>query len=314
MATPAPKHRDLSPIMEADLLSRSGGNLPSCHDDDATANDDNDTKTPLRQREPLSPLSDVNATLEKPTRITNSHQLWACWEMWCDIPAPRGKGGLGARGFSSGKKGALQQPTVCTWLDMLRSVGVFDTAEGFWGVHNCTVQPSHLPLGGNYYCLRRNIPPMWEHEANRRGGKWTLHLAPDEAAVADNGWLQLCLAAIGERFPGDETELCGVTVARRKAGFRLSVWTRNATDQVAQTRIGLFVKELLGLSATSIAYTEHCQALTSGAGSRSPTSPLSPTASPGRPASPEDAFAASPPPPVASSPTVAGPPAALYRL
>lgn len=193
--------------------------------------------------------------------------LWAVWEWWCDFPVRR-----------TGSA-AKQQQVAPTWLDNVKSLGMFGTAEGFWGIHNCVVPPSRLPNGGNYYLFRHNIPPMWEHEANRRGGKWVVQFPVEQATECDRCWLDLCVACIGEQIPAPEEEICGAAVSKRRSGYKISLWTRNATAQSVQINAGFYIKVLLGLRTKgALKYVAHCAALgtaptaTSGSGV-SPRSP-----------------------------------------
>ncbi|KPA82944.1 eukaryotic translation initiation factor-like protein [Leptomonas pyrrhocoris] len=180
--------------------------------------------------------------------------LWGTWEMWCDIP----------------QRQPAYPAEKANWLDQVKSIGLFDSAEGFWGIFNCTINPSQLPPNGSFYLFRKHIAPMWEHEANRRGGKWVIPFFA-RAAKAEEGmqpvdvaWQTLCLCAIGELFPGEEEEICGVTVSRGKqraspsahgsAGvseWKLCLWTRSADDAAAQMRIAKFVRQQLNPTANA---------------------------------------------------------------
>lgn len=206
--------------------------------------------------------------------------LWGMWEMWCDL-TQRNTGGKGLHAPStpqaapSSPSNGTQQQT--TWLDSVRSLGIFDTIEGFWGIHDCIVPPSGLPMGSNFFLFRHNIPPMWEHEANRRGGKWVLQVPSQQGADADKMWLDLCVAAIGEQFPGAEEELCGVVASKRKGIIKIAVWTRTATEKDRQLAIGIFIRVLLSIKSEGVLkYVEHCAAL--GATGTSPLSNISPVA------------------------------------
>jgi translation initiation factor 4E len=245
--------------------------------------------TPMKQymsNEDRSPIVESNVL-----RV-GSTGLWGVWEMWCDFPAKVSQQNryCGHHATMSEKLAQYQPPT---WLDSVKSVGVFDTAEGFWVIHDCVLEPSRLVNGSNYYLFRQNIAPMWEHEANRRGGKWVAQFGCDQGADVDHAWLQACVAMIGEAFPGQEEEICGVCVAKRKSGFKVSLWTRNADDEAAQMAIGKHLGDILrcgqdGNSAApgstkpllQLKYLRHCETLEScsthvrGA---SPTNTNSPT-------------------------------------
>jgi translation initiation factor 4E len=208
--------------------------------------------------------------------------------MWCDFPQR-------THNSKSGRANFLQQQSQQSWLDQVKSIGVIDTAEGFWGIHDCTLPPSKLPNGSNYYLFRNNIAPMWEHEANRRGGKWVAHYTAEQASECNQGWTDLCVAMIGEQIPSPEEEVCGAMVSKRKSGLKLSLWTRTAANKPVQTNIGFFLKVLLGfgrpggaMNQGSLCYLQHNMSLDAALKScaRSPTghehskencSPVSPT-------------------------------------
>ncbi|KAG5507107.1 hypothetical protein JKF63_05853 [Porcisia hertigi] len=189
---------------------------------------------------PGSPL-----TNEQPLTL-----LWGTWEMWCDIPQRQ-------QGYS------IENPN---WLEQVKSIGLFDSAEGFWGIHNCTILPSQLPPNGSYYLFRKHIAPMWEHEANRRGGKWVIPFTSKasrgegDLQMVDLAWQTLCLSAIGELFPVEEEEICGVTVSRGKqrmspsghttsalSEWKLCLWTRSADDRASQMRIAEYIRTQIHL-------------------------------------------------------------------
>lgn len=175
--------------------------------------------------------------------------LWGTWELWADITfpplndlpggssQPHSGGHLLSDPSPSPESGCVEKRN---WLDQVRSVGLLDSIEGFWGMHDCLVLPSQLPPNSSYYLFRKHIAPMWEHEANRRGGKWVMSFTasspplppcagvPHESEVGEEGsgaenvlpvdvaWQRLCLACLGEMLPGAEEEICGVTVTRGK--------------------------------------------------------------------------------------------------
>jgi translation initiation factor 4E len=199
--------------------------------------------------------------------------LWGVWEMWCDFPS---KPAVGRHSHHSSMTEKLAQYQPPTWLDSVKSIGVIDTAEGFWVIHDCTLEPSRLSNGSNYYLFRQNIAPMWEHEANRRGGKWVAQFSSDQGAEVDQAWMNACIATIGEQFPGLEEEICGICVAKRKSGFKIMLWTRNADDEEAQIAVGKYFAQCIGWGSDGIAsspsstsrlgqlkYLRHCETLES---------------------------------------------------
>ncbi|ORC92359.1 eukaryotic translation initiation factor 4E (eIF4E) interacting protein [Trypanosoma theileri] len=240
-----------------------------------------------------------NLILQAPNCTT---PLWGVWEMWCVVPDPVSGMQTNASVRGSAIKGSASPKskgkTNTMWLDQVRSIGLFDNAEGFWGIVSCTLPPSQMPPGITYYMLRRNIAPMWEHEANRRGGRWVIRFQEPEQQQqhhqqqqqqqqqrkatslfgsakeeekkegdgpssptprVDEAWETLCIALIGEQLPCDETEICGAALRRaeRRREWKLSLWTRNASDRDTQERIGQFVKSLLHLENGAMQYLSH---------------------------------------------------------
>jgi translation initiation factor 4E len=226
-------------------------------------------RTDPRRREDVDVRTEARATsLPGPLGCEGLSPLWGVWELWCELPTAKSRrGDLGL-----------------TWLDEVRSIGMFDTAEGFWTLHNCLKDLSVCEPGVNLYMLRKNVPPMWEHEANRRGGKWSVHFSNADRQQMDDFWMAVRLAAIGEAFPVSDVEICGVVACRRKGGGRVSVWTRSAQDADAQHAIAVKLRTLLP-ATYAITYTEHTTSLAGNRGG----SPLQ-LAYTSRPVSPEQIF------------------------
>ena len=226
-------------------------------------------ETPARQRISRSPdrtPKQQQSQHKQETTVQDVLSLWGMWEMWCDVPPALTK--------RNASKKELKKKESQPWIDSVKSLGLFDTAQGFWGIHDCIVPPSKLPNGANFYLFRHNIPPMWEHEANRRGGKWVIPFNPEQATEVDKAWTDICVSLIGEQLPGPEEEICGCAVAKRRSGFKVSIWTRNAHDKGAQVNIGFFIKVLLNLKADgAIKYLEHCTMLSTVPAPKSPVMP-----------------------------------------
>ena len=192
----------------------------------------------------------ATASKTKPTVSTDVTPLWGVWELWAS-------GGSSNSAPSSSSPGPAAKAS--SWLDSVKSLAVVDTAEGMWGVLNCLSPPSNLPKaapGTSYYFFRLNIAPLWEHEANRRGGKWvvSIPMKDEGAAVGDAIWEKVCASLCSEWFASTtgkfsedkiETEMCGCSVSLRgNLEMRISLWTRSASDEAAQREIGFKFLEL----------------------------------------------------------------------
>jgi len=115
----------------------------------------------------------------------------------------------------------------------MRMIAAFNSVEGFWRCYSHLIRPNDLPTTSDYHLFKEGVKPMWEHEANKRGGKWVVRL---RKGLASRYWEELLLCVIGEQFDVVD-ELCGVVVSNRFSEDILSVWNRNSDNQEAKSRI-----------------------------------------------------------------------------
>ena len=103
-------------------------------------------------------------------------------------------------------------------------IASISTVESFWTIYSHLKRPSLLPTVSDYHIFKEGIRPVWEDEANRRGGKWIVRL---KKGVADRYWEDLLLVIIGDQFVEAGEEVCGAVLSVRSGEDVLSVWTRN---------------------------------------------------------------------------------------
>lgn len=156
------------------------------------------------------------------------HPLESDWTIW----------------FDCSKRGQLKGGGLKGWESKLKEVGHFNNVEYFWRYYHHLEKPSNLEPSANYHFFRTGIKPMWEDEANKGGGKWTLRIQPKDKHHLDALWLNLILAMIGEVFDRSE-DICGAVLSRRKNGDRISVWNSDRTNEEAILRLGRQIKEVL---------------------------------------------------------------------
>lgn len=97
------------------------------------------------------------------------------------------------------------------------------TVESFWTIYTHLKRPSSLPTVSDYHIFKDGIRPVWEDEANKRGGKWIIRL---KKGVADRYWEDLLLAIVGDQFLEAGEEVCGAVLSVRSGEDVLSVWTK----------------------------------------------------------------------------------------
>lgn len=98
------------------------------------------------------------------------------------------------------------------------------TVETFWTIYSHLKRPSQLPSVSDYHIFKEGIRPVWEDEANKRGGKWIVRL---KKGVADRYWEDLLFAIVGDQFMEAGEEVCGAVLSVRSGEDVLNVWTKN---------------------------------------------------------------------------------------
>ncbi|KAH7545087.1 hypothetical protein FEM48_Zijuj01G0056100 [Ziziphus jujuba var. spinosa] len=155
--------------------------------------------------------------------VHQTHPLENSWTFWFD-------------NYSAKSKQA-------DWGSTMRLIYTFTTVED---VYNNIHHPSKLSIGTDLHCFKYNIEPKWEDPVCANGGKWTITYGRGKS---DTCWLYTLLAMIGEQFDhGDE--ICGAVVNVRNRQDKISIWTKNASNEAAQLSIGKQWKEFLDYSDT----------------------------------------------------------------
>lgn len=165
---------------------------------------------------------DSSATSKPPTALVrHPHPLENSWTFWFDNPSAKAK--------------------QATWGSSIRDIYTFSTVEEFWSIYNNIHHPSKLASKADLYCFKHKIEPKWEDPICANGGKWTVLF---QRGKSDTSWLYTLLAMIGEQFDHGE-EICGAVVNVRNKEDKISIWTKNASNEAAQVSIGKQWKEFL---------------------------------------------------------------------
>lgn len=143
----------------------------------------------------------------------------------------------------------------------MNQVSSFSTVEDFWSLFNHIRGPSEIKVGGDYMLFKSHIRPMWEDDANKRGGRW---IVTTNKNLSDRYWLDTVLCLIGEAFEHSD-QVCGAIVNVRLKTDKISIWTSNHQNQVAVMDIGQTYKDRLGLRQ-QLAYHIHKDTMSSAPG------------------------------------------------
>lgn len=130
-----------------------------------------------------------------------AHPLKSTWVIWYRPPTPK---------YSDYEKSTIPLASI-------------SSVESFWSVYSHLKRPSLLPTVSDYHIFKKGIRPVWEDDANKKGGKWIVRL---KKGVADRYWEDLLLAIVGDQFAEAADEVCGAVLSVRSGEDVLSVWTR----------------------------------------------------------------------------------------
>jgi translation initiation factor 4E len=99
-----------------------------------------------------------------------------------------------------------------------------ETVNHFWTIYTHMKRPSQLLTVSDYHFFREGIRPVWEDDANKKGGKWIMRL---KKGVCDRYWEDLLMAMVGDQFNEASDEVCGAVLSVRAQEDVLSIWTKN---------------------------------------------------------------------------------------
>jgi translation initiation factor 4E len=138
---------------------------------------------------------------QNPTTGPKEHPIKSTWIVWYRPPTPK---------YSDYEKSTVALASI-------------SSVESFWAVYSHLKRPSLLPTVSDYHIFKKGIRPVWEDEANKKGGKWIIRL---KKGVADRYWEDLLLAIVGDQFAEASDEVCGAVLSVRSGEDVLSVWTK----------------------------------------------------------------------------------------
>ncbi|KAM0731689.1 Eukaryotic translation initiation factor 4E type 2 [Formica fusca] len=154
----------------------------------------------------------------------------------------------------SRRSGLGKQTSIQSYVQNLKLVGRFASVEQFWGLYSHLVRPSELTVHTDFHLFKVGIKPIWEDEANQKGGKWIVRL---RKGLVSRCWENLILAMLGEQFMVGE-EICGAVVSIRFQEDVICVWNKTASDVATTARIRDTLRRVLHLPASaSMEYKTH---------------------------------------------------------
>ena len=153
------------------------------------------------------------------------------------------------------------QSTYCLWYRRkasgksqsnypteLKLIATFSTCEQFWRIYSHLARPESLHSHADLHVFKESIKPMWEDEANRRGGRWKVHL---RKGLANRCWENILMAMLGEQFMVGE-EITGAEISLRYTEDIISIWNKTADDEGVVNRIRDTFRRVMNLPDSCI--------------------------------------------------------------
>ncbi|KAI6205286.1 hypothetical protein M3Y94_00775100 [Aphelenchoides besseyi] len=134
------------------------------------------------------------------------------------------------------------------YANYVQPVASFSSVEQFWNTYRFIKRPSDINEKVDFHMFKKGIKPVWEDEANKKGGKWILRL---KKGLSSRYWENLLLAMIGEQFLVGE-EICGAVCSVRNQEDILSLWNRTANNAGVTNRIRDTLRRILNLPGNAI--------------------------------------------------------------
>ncbi|KAJ1374574.1 hypothetical protein KIN20_037282 [Parelaphostrongylus tenuis] len=144
------------------------------------------------------------------------------------------------------------------YAQYVQQIAAVCSVEQFWGVYRHLKRPCDIGEKIDVHFFKKGIRPVWEDEANLRGGKWIIRLKKGLSSLI---WENLLLAIAGEQFlVGDE--ICGAVCSVRNDEDIVSVWNRTANNFAVTKRIRDTLRRVLNLPfKTVMRYKRHAECL-----------------------------------------------------
>ncbi|KAF3892738.1 Translation initiation factor [Trichophyton interdigitale] len=185
---------------------------------------------PVKSKASSSSLDKSASSVNKDNGVREL-PLKSTWIVWYRPPTPK---------YSDYEKSTIPLASI-------------SSVESFWTVYSHLKRPSLLPTVSDYHIFKKNIRPVWEDQANKKGGKWIIRL---KKGVADRYWEDLLLAMIGDQFAEASDEVCGAVLSVRSGEDVLSIWTK--IDGGRNIKIRETIKRLLAFPPdTNIIWKSH---------------------------------------------------------
>ena len=193
-----------------------------------------------------SPSGIISAGLISGAESKEVHPLRYTWTFWFMNRAPGVK--------------------ITNYEKAITKIASFSSVEHFWAVYAHLKRPDSVPPVSDYHLFKQGIRPVWEDDANIRGGKYIIRLCK---GVAAKFWEDLILGVVMDQFYDAGDQLCGIVLSVRSHEDILSIWTKDESNTTENIAVKEIVKTLLALPPdTVVDYRSHKAAMQEGSSFR----------------------------------------------
>ncbi|KAG0441334.1 Eukaryotic translation initiation factor 4E [Dictyocoela muelleri] len=144
-----------------------------------------------------------------------------------------------------------------SWASSIKKICQVETIPEFLYVTENVEDCDAWPINSNLHFFREGISPMWEDDANIRGGKWVIELPKGFEGDIEDMWRKTMAFCISELT--DEKILCGCVYSPRRQIDRFSLWV-SCTDKKA-FEVGKIWKDILNLKDIEFTFFVHENAI-----------------------------------------------------
>ena len=115
-----------------------------------------------------------------------------------------------------------QKTDESQYANTVKKIADFDTVEDFWKIFQHLKKPEQLQNGIEFQLFKNEIKPLWEDEANQRGGRVSIKIKKDYTSLV---WEEIIFDLIGGTLPEKiKEEINGIVLSIRKDYNFIQVW------------------------------------------------------------------------------------------
>ena len=115
-----------------------------------------------------------------------------------------------------------QKTDESQYANTVKKIADFDTVEDFWKIFQHLKKPEQLQNGIEFQLFKNEIKPLWEDEANQRGGRVSIKIKKDYTSLV---WEEIIFNLIGGTLPEKiKEEINGLVLSIRKDYNFIQVW------------------------------------------------------------------------------------------